>query len=164
MGAADNKKSPPAQGLSDGEKSMIRDLAELMNETGLSEIDYSANGVSIRVASGAKAVAIQTAAPMATAAVAAPQAAAPAATAEDTASHPGAVTSPMVGVVYTGPDPDAPPFYKVGDKVTEGQTVLLIEAMKVFNQIKAHKSGTVSRILITNGTPVEYGEPLMIIE
>ena len=80
------------------------------------------------------------------------------------AAHPGAITSPMVGVVYLAPEPGAPPFVTVGQQVAAGQTVLLIEAMKTFNQIKAPKAGTVTRILVQNGAPVEYGEVLMIVE
>lgn len=82
----------------------------------------------------------------------------------DEASHPGAVTSPMVGVAYLSPEPGLPPFVTVGQTVTAGQTLLLIEAMKTFNQIKAHKAGTVARILVANSTPVEYDEVLMILE
>ncbi|MGB0682462.1 MAG: acetyl-CoA carboxylase biotin carboxyl carrier protein [Magnetovibrionaceae bacterium] len=152
-------------GLGENEKSMIRDMAALMDETGLTEIEVEGNGLQIRVARGVSAIAA--AAPAAAPAGAAPAAAAPDAAGSDDsdfANHPGAVLSPMVGVVYTGPDPDAPPFHKVGDSVKEGETLLLIEAMKVFNQIKAPKSGTISRILISNGTPVEFGEPLVIIE
>ena len=92
-------------------------------------------------------------------------AAAPAAAAvEDPAKHPGAILSPMVGVAYLSAEPSSPPFVNVGQSVAAGQTVMLIEAMKTFNQIKAHKSGTITRILVTAGHPVEYGEPLMIIE
>ena len=82
----------------------------------------------------------------------------------DEASHPGAVISPMVGVAYLSPEPGTPAFVTVGQAVTAGQTLLLIEAMKTFNQIKAPKAGTVTRILVANGTPVEYGEVLMILE
>jgi acetyl-CoA carboxylase biotin carboxyl carrier protein len=103
------------------------------------------------------------------AAIAAPVAAmngavaAPAAALPD-AKHPGLVTSPMVGVAYLSPEPGQPPFVTVGAKVEQGQTLLLIEAMKTFNQIRAPKGGSVTRILIETGTPVEYGEPLLIIE
>ena len=88
----------------------------------------------------------------------------PAASAPDEASHPGAVVSPMVGVAYLSPEPGAPPFVTVGQSVVAGQTLLLIEAMKTFNQIKAPKDGTVARILVANSTPVEYGEVLLILE
>jgi acetyl-CoA carboxylase biotin carboxyl carrier protein len=83
---------------------------------------------------------------------------------EDLGKHPGAVLSPMVGIVYLSPEPGSPPFVAVGQTVTTGQTLLLIEAMKTFNQIKAPKSGTVARILVASGTPVEYGEPLVLLE
>ncbi|GGJ03110.1 hypothetical protein GCM10011320_07520 [Neoroseomonas lacus] len=107
------------------------------------------------------------AAPVATqVAVAAPAAAAVVAPVAEMldADHPGAVVSPMVGVAYLAPEPGAAQFVTVGAKVTQGQTLLLIEAMKTFNQIKAPRAGTVTRILIESGTPVEYGEPLIIIE
>ncbi|MBR0662394.1 acetyl-CoA carboxylase biotin carboxyl carrier protein, partial [Neoroseomonas oryzicola] len=95
---------------------------------------------------------------------AAAPAATPAAAEALDADHPGAVTSPMVGVAYLSPEPGAAQFVAVGAKVTQGQTLLLIEAMKTFNQIKAPRAGTVTRILVESGMPVEYGEPLMIIE
>jgi acetyl-CoA carboxylase biotin carboxyl carrier protein len=108
------------------------------------------------------------AAPQAPGQVPAAPAAAQAATAAeeslDLSKHPGLVASPMVGVAYLSPEPGQPPFVTLGSKVTQGQTLLLIEAMKTFNQIKAPKAGTVTRILIEPGTPVEYGEPLMIVE
>jgi len=141
----------------------IRALAAVLTETGLTEIEIAEKDSRIRVVRAAPQgpTAIM-AAPMMTAAqVTAP---APASTAPDEASHPGAITSPMVGVVYLSPEPGAPPFVTPGQGVTAGQTVLLIEAMKTFNQIKAPKAGTVARILVTNGTPVEYGEALMILE
>jgi len=83
---------------------------------------------------------------------------------QDLADHPGAVTSPMVGVAYLSPEPGAPSFVSVGQQVTAGQTLLLIEAMKTFNQIKAPKSGTVASILVQHSAPVEYGEVLIILE
>lgn len=141
----------------------IRRLAVLLEETGLAEIEIAEGESRIRVARG------QAAAPIA--APAAPAAPRPAAGAEPArpelaadAAHPGAVTSPMVGVAYLAPEPGAPPFVKVGDTVAQGQTLLLIEAMKTFNQIKAPKAGTVVRILVESGAPVEYGEVLMLIE
>ena len=136
----------------------IRALAAVLAETGLSEIEIQEKDSRIRVVRGAP-VAV---APLA---LAAAPAAAPAPTPPpDEASHPGAVTSPMVGVAYLSPEPGSPPFVTVGQTVTAGQTLLLIEAMKTFNQIKAHKAGTVARILVANSTPVEYGEVLMILE
>ncbi|WP_338663831.1 acetyl-CoA carboxylase biotin carboxyl carrier protein [Pararoseomonas sp. SCSIO 73927] len=147
----------------------IRALAKILRETDLTEIELVENESRIRVARTAPAQqvvqAVAAPAPAAAAAPAAPaQAAAPAATDEVTAATPGAVTSPMVGVAYLSPEPGAAPFVQVGGKVAQGQTVLLIEAMKTFNQIKAPKAGTVTRLLIESGMPVEFGEPLMVIE
>lgn len=141
------------------DEDLIRQLAGLLDDTGLGEIEVQEGDSKIRVAKGGSTVVAS--APAAAAPVA-PTAAVP--VVEDTAAHPGAVTSPMVGVCYMASDPATPPFCSVGDSVKEGDTVLLIEAMKVFNPITAHKSGTVSRILVEDGTPVEFGEPLVIIE
>lgn len=143
------------------DEDLVRKLASLLDETGLAEIEYGAADWHIRVTKQAPAPAFVHAS-----AVAAPASASgplPAQPATD-ATHPGAVLSPMVGVAYLTPDPDKPTFVKVGDKVSEGQTLLLIEAMKVFNPIHATRGGTVKHILIANGSPVEFGEPLMIIE
>lgn len=136
----------------------IRALAAVLNETGLSEIEIAEKDSRIRVVRAAAPMAAIATAPV----VVAPAAAA--APAPDEANHPGAVTSPMVGVAYLSSEPGAPPFVTVGQSVTAGQTLMLIEAMKTFNQIKAPKSGTVARILVANSTPVEYGEVLMIVE
>ena len=136
----------------------VRVLARLLDETGLGEIEYAGDGWHVRVAKPAQAAVAGNTQPTAATGPAGP-AAEPA-----PASHPGMLKSPMVGIVYTSADPAAPPFVRVGDTIAEGQTVLLIEAMKVFNPIKAPKAGKVTRILITSGMPVEYGEPLMIIE
>jgi len=135
----------------------IRALAAVLNETGLTEIEIAEKDSRIRVVRAAApvaAAAVPLAAPTPAIAVAAP----------DEASHPGAVTSPMVGVAYLAPEPGAPPFVTAGQSVAAGQTLLLIEAMKTFNKIKAPKDGTVTRILIANSTPVEYGEVLLILE
>jgi acetyl-CoA carboxylase biotin carboxyl carrier protein len=146
----------------------IRTLAEILQDTGLTEIEISEKDSRIRVVR-APAV-IQASVPVAAAAAqvpataAAPQAAPQAAEAADIAHHPGAVKSPMVGVAYLGPEPGAPAYVTAGQSVSAGQTLLLIEAMKTFNQIKAPRSGTVSKILITSGVPVEYGEVLMVID
>ena len=141
----------------DVDDDLIRKLAGLMDETGLTEIEIGQDDFTVRVARGSTAVAAVAApAPVAAAAVEA----APASHAD----HPGVVTSPMVGVAYTSAEPGAAAFVNVGDTVTEGQVVLLIEAMKVFNQIKATRSGTVKNILVESGSPVEFGEPLLIIE
>ena len=148
----------------------LRELAKILRETDLTEIELVENDSRIRVARVMPAQAITTyaAAPMSPppAAMAPPPAAAatPTLSAEFDPKHPGAVTSPMVGVAYLSPEPGAPAFVQVGSQVSVGQTLLLIEAMKTFNQIKAPKSGTVTRILIEPGTPIEYGEPLMLVE
>jgi acetyl-CoA carboxylase biotin carboxyl carrier protein len=136
----------------------IRKLAELMTETGLSEIEMSEGNRSIRVSRGAVGAPVHFAAP--TAVAAAPAAAGPA----SAASHPGAVISPMVGTAYLQAEPGSPPFVSVGDAVKVGDTLLIIEAMKVMNPIKAAKSGVLKEVLILDGQPVEYGEPLMIVE
>jgi acetyl-CoA carboxylase biotin carboxyl carrier protein len=142
----------------------IRRLAGLLDETGLAEIEIAEGESRLRVAR-ALAPATVVAAPAAAGARAVAPPAEPARPepAPD-AAHPGAVTSPMVGVAYLAPEPGAPPFVKVGDTVAQGQTLLLIEAMKTFNQIKAPKAGTVSRILVESGAPVEYGEVLMLLD
>jgi acetyl-CoA carboxylase biotin carboxyl carrier protein len=136
----------------------IRQLASLLDETGLNEIEYDTGSFRVRLSRGA---AVTYAAPApGHAAPAAAAAAAPATAAE----HPGAVKAPMVGVTYTSPEPGSAPFVQVGQTVTEGQTLLLIEAMKTFNPVRAPRSGKLSAILVTDGQPVEYGEPLAIIE
>ena len=145
------------------DQQMIRDLADLLNETGLTEIEWNEGPLKVRVTKGGTP--IYAAAPVAAAAAAAAVAAtggAPAAS--DEASHPGAVKSPMVGTVYTAPEPGAATFVKIGDSVTAGQTVLIVEAMKTMNPITAPKGGRIARILIENQQPVEFGQPLLIIE
>ncbi|MEK9971564.1 MAG: acetyl-CoA carboxylase biotin carboxyl carrier protein [Ferrovibrio sp.] len=147
------------------DQQMIRELADLLNETGLTEIEWSEGPLKVRVTKGGAPV--YAAAPVAAAAAAAAVAAsggAAAAAGGDEASHPGAVKSPMVGTVYTAPEPGAAVFVKVGDSVSAGQTVLIVEAMKTMNPITAPKGGRVARILIENQQPVEFGQPLLIIE
>ena len=139
----------------------IRALAEILAETGLTEIEVSDGERRVRVA--------RTPAPVAAMAAAAAMPAAPALTpppalAADDADHPGAVASPMVGIAYLSAEPGTPPFVTQGQMVAAGQTLLLIEAMKTFNQIKAPRAGTVARILVASGQPVEYGEVLMVLE
>ncbi|AUG53272.1 acetyl-CoA carboxylase biotin carboxyl carrier protein [Thalassospira marina] len=141
----------------------IRQLAELLDETNLTEIEVAAGDNKIRVArQGATYAAAP--APLAAAPVAAAAAPAAAASGGDVASHPGCVKSPMVGVVYFAPEPGAAPFITAGSTVAEGQTLMLIEAMKTFNPIRAPKAGKISQIIATDGNPVEYDEPLVIIE
>jgi acetyl-CoA carboxylase biotin carboxyl carrier protein len=140
---------------------VIRALAAVLTETGLTEIEIAEKDSRIRVVRGAvsgSSAIIAASAPSPAAVVAA----APAV--QDIATHPGAVVSPMVGVAYLLPEPGAQPFVTVGQTVAAGQTLLLIEAMKTFNQIKAPKAGTVTAILVQNSSPVEYDEVLMIVE
>ncbi|EAV44205.1 acetyl-CoA carboxylase biotin carboxyl carrier protein [Labrenzia sp. MBR-25] len=153
----DNKKFDTA---------LIRDLAVLLDETNLSEIELEQGDTRIRVArqmsiSAPVNVAAPMAAPMAPAAAPSQAAAAPAAE----PAHAGTtVTSPMVGTAYLAAEPGAPAFIQVGDKVVEGQTILIIEAMKTMNHIPATKAGTVKQILVEDAQPVEFGEPLIIVE
>ncbi|MEM7470001.1 MAG: acetyl-CoA carboxylase biotin carboxyl carrier protein [Pseudomonadota bacterium] len=158
----------------DSDVAFIKALAELLNENDLTELrvkrEYGTDdSLDVRVSKGGTAVqAVMAPAPAATPAAPAASVAAepaPAATTdEDPAQHPGAVTSPMVGTCYLQAEPGTPPFVSQGDKVSEGQTILIVEAMKTMNQIPAPKSGTVKRIFVDDGTPVEFGAPLMIIE
>ena len=157
----------------DTDVAFISALAELLNKNDLTELSVKReygedDSLEVRVVKQATVVTVAAApAPVlhhaAPAAVAPAPAAAPAAP-EDPAQHPGAVTSPMVGTVYLAAEPGASPFVTVGAQVTEGQTVLIIEAMKTMNHIPAPRSGTVKRILVEDGHPVEYGAPLMIVE
>jgi acetyl-CoA carboxylase biotin carboxyl carrier protein len=135
---------------------LVRALAALLDETGLSEIEYAVGELRIRVARGA--------APVAAAPVAAPAAPAPAPKEAEAAEPEGAVKSPMVGTAYLAPQPGAQPFVAVGDTVREGQVLLLVEAMKVMNQIHAPRAGRVARIVVTDGAPVEYGQVLLVLE
>lgn len=155
------------------DQDLIRAIAELLNEQNLAEIEIEREDFRVRVtrsyapqgglAPAQIAVPAQPGAP-----VASPPAvntsAAPIAPVDDLASRPGTLTSPMVGTAYRSPEPGAPPFIEVGASVTEGQTVLVVEAMKTMNQIPAHRSGTVRSILVEDAQPVEYGEPLIVIE
>ncbi len=146
----------------------IRKLAAILDETGLGEIELSDGERSIRVARPTT-IAAPAAAPIAVAPMAgagAPVAVVPVAVAApgDHSKHPGAVKSPMVGTAYLSPEPGKPIFVNVGDKVNAGQTLLIIEAMKTFNPIKAAKAGTVTQILIEDKQPVEFGQALMIVE
>ena len=158
--------------ISQVDQDLIRTIAELVNEANLAEIELEQDDFRIRVTRTFAKEMVQVAAPAyappAAPAPAAPAAAAPtpvpAAATEDLASNPGTLTSPMVGTAYLSPAPGAKPFIEVGSKVSEGQTVLIVEAMKTMNQIPAHRAGTVTRILVEDASPVEYGEPLVVIE
>ena len=137
---------------------LVRRLAALLEETGLTEIEYAAGEQRVRVSRAATGVL----------AAGAPNGAvreAPLAEADTgAASHPGAVTAPMVGTVYLAPEPGADPFVRVGDQVTEGQTLVLIEAMKTYNPVRAPRGGKVTQIMVADSAPVEYGQDLIILE
>ena len=158
----------------DTDVAFIEALAELLNKNGLAELSVKReygdhDSLNIRVTKYAAQIAAPTAQAAAPAPVAPPapgaEPAAPAAgAAHDPASHPGAVPSPMVGTAYLSPEPGADPFITIGAQVKEGQTVMIVEAMKTMNHIPAPRSGTVKRILVEDGSPVEYGAPLLIIE
>lgn len=140
----------------DIDEALIRKLAKLLKETGLTEIEFETDDARIKVSAGASG-AVVAAVPVAADAALAPSPAnadAPAA---------GSVSSPMVGTAYLSPEPNAAAFVKVGDRVAKGQTILIIEAMKVMNPIPSPHAGTVTQILIQDGQPVEFGEPLMVI-
>lgn len=162
-----------SKNTTEADVAFISALAELLNKNDLTELSVKReygedDSLDVRVVKQVTvihAAPVVQAAPVAHAPAAAPVAAAAAPVAhEDPAQHPGAVTSPMVGTCYLSPEPGAAAFVAVGATVTEGQTLLIIEAMKTMNHIPAPKSGTVKRILVTDGHPVEYGAPLMIIE
>jgi len=145
------------------DEDLIRGLAALMDETGLTEIEVGEKGYTVRVSKGGGmtiAAAPAAAVPSVIGAEPPASAGAPA----DTTNLAGAVNSPMVGTVYMAPEPGAPVFIRVGDTVEEGQTILIIEAMKTMNSVAATHSGTIKEILIDNEQPVEYGQPLVIIE
>ncbi len=157
----DNKSADKsAANLQSDDSALIRELALLLDETSLTEIEIERAGLRVRVARNITVSAAMPAsfqpAPVAAAAV-------PAAVA-DLAKHPGVVPSPMVGTAYWSPEPGAKPFIEVGSKVSAGQTLLIIEAMKTMNQIPSPRAGTVTQILVEDGQPVEFGEPLVIIE
>lgn len=139
---------------------LVKKIADLLNETGLTEIEFESTGKRIRVA---KATTLSTP----TEAVSfSTKPTAPLSNEHETAKEPSGtpVTSPMVGTVFLSPEPGAPPFIKIGDTISEGQTVMLIEAMKTYNPVRATKSGKVLQILVKDSTPVEFGEELMLIE
>jgi acetyl-CoA carboxylase biotin carboxyl carrier protein len=147
-------------GLS-ADSALIRELALLLDETSLTEIEIERAGLRVRVA---RNISIAAAMPAGPASGFAPPAVATSAPVADIALHPGVVPSPMVGTVYWASEPGAKPFIEVGAKVAAGQTLLIIEAMKTMNQIPSPRAGTVTQILIEDGQPVEFGEPLVIIE
>lgn len=152
------------------DKDLIRDLAAILNDTDLTEIEVEQEDLRIRVSRRGASQSVQVTAPAAPVAAPPPPAAAPAAIASEPAAAGSgvnlaqAVKAPMVGTAYHAPAPGAQPFVKIGDKVSEGQTVMIIEAMKTMNQIHAPRSGTVTAIYVEDQQPVEYGEPLLSIE
>ena len=158
------------------DQDLIRAIAELLNKENLAEIEIEQEDFRVRVtrsyanegvtyaAPAPQYLAPAAAAPAPLAPAGSVAAAATPAAAEDLSSNPGTLTSPMVGTAYRSPEPGKPAFVDVGTKVSEGQTLLIIEAMKTMNQIPAHRSGTVTRILVQDAQPVEYGEPLVVIE
>jgi acetyl-CoA carboxylase biotin carboxyl carrier protein len=146
---------------------LVRQLAELLNETGLTEIEVEDNDRKIKVARGGTVVHATAPAPAPAAAAplaAAPVASAPVASAATAGDHPGTVKSPMVGTCYLAASPEAASFVSIGASVAEGDTLIIIEAMKVMNPILAPRAGKVSAILVENGQPVEFDQPLVVIE
>jgi acetyl-CoA carboxylase biotin carboxyl carrier protein len=143
----------------DIDEALIRKLAKLLKETGLTEIEFETDDARIRVNAGASGPVIAAAPAIAAPAAAAAAAAAPAADAPAA----GSISSPMVGTAYLSPEPNTAAFVKVGDRVAKGQTILIIEAMKVMNPIPSPHAGTVTQILVQDGQPVEFGEPLMVV-
>ena len=164
MASSPKEPSAPKEKPAD-ERELIRELAMLLDETNLTEIEIERAGLRLRVA---RNISIAAAAPVSyqPAPVAVAPAATPvaAATSADISKHPGVVPSPMVGTAYLASEPGAKPFIDVGSKVKVGDTLIIIEAMKTMNQIPATRAGTVTQILVEDGQPVEFGEPLVIIE
>lgn len=158
MTGSSDKKSKNRSGAIDTDA--ITTLADLLHEAELSEIEIEQNGLRIRVSRQTVAAAPPVSAPV----IHPVKSGGGASDTGSVANHPGALVSPMVGTAYRAPEPGAPPFVEVGSVVTEGQTLLIVEAMKTMNHIPAPKSGTISRILVEDGQPVEFGEPLLIIE
>jgi acetyl-CoA carboxylase biotin carboxyl carrier protein len=152
------------KGKTSVDQELIRELAQLLTETGLTEIEIDREGMRVRVARQLPPTVA--AVPASTSAALQPASAQPQAGggADDPGKHPGCVRSPMVGVAYLSPEPGAAPFVTVGARVTQGQTLLIIEAMKTMNHIPAPKAGVVVQVLVGNSHPVEFGEPLVIIE
>jgi acetyl-CoA carboxylase biotin carboxyl carrier protein len=146
------------------DSALIRELALLLDETNLTEIEIERAGLRVRVARNISITASVPASAQAIAIPAAAAASAAPASATGVSAHPGVVPSPMVGTVYWASEPGAKPFIEVGSRVSVGETLLVIEAMKTMNQIPSPRAGTVTQILVEDGQPVEFGEPLVIIE
>jgi acetyl-CoA carboxylase biotin carboxyl carrier protein len=155
-----DQKTPPGKKAGSFDKDLIRELAELLGETGLSEIEIEHEGKRVRVARSTGGVS----GPVAASETPRQAREASSKTGREEFHHPGTVHSPMVGTAYRAPEPGAPPFVEVGTRVTAGQTILIIEAMKTMNHIPAPYDGTVLAIMVRDGQPVEYAEPLAVIE
>jgi acetyl-CoA carboxylase biotin carboxyl carrier protein len=165
--ATASKKPAAKKATLEDESRLVKDLADILDKAGLAELEYKTDTLAIRLSrlsGGAPVPAVQPVASVTPASV--PTRANDPATDEpgNPADHPGAVKSPMVGTVYTAPEPDAPAFISEGDSVSQGQTILIVEAMKVMNPITAPKTGTVMKIFVQNAQPVEFGEALVILE
>ena len=156
------KKSAAKTAAASNEASFVKELADILDQAGLAKLEYETAAVAIRLsrATAAAPVAAASVAAAVPVAITEPVAELPA----NPADHPGAVKSPMVGTVYTAPEPDAPAFITEGATVTAGQTLFIVEAMKVMNSITAPKAGTVVKIFVQNAQPIEFGEALVIIE
>lgn len=165
-----SEEKPGQQSASTLDAKLVRELADILNDTGLAELEVTHGELKLRLsrASAVTAVAPPVLSlappPPAPAALPRPSEAAESGRSEDLRSHPGAVASPMVGTAYLSPEPGKPAFVKVGDTVKEGQTLLVVEAMKTFNPIPAPRAGRIARVVIVDGAPVEFGQPLLILE
>jgi len=162
----DTRSQPDASTLN---PKLVRELADILNETGLAEMEVTHGELKLRLSRAGGVTIAAMPAPVAAPAAATvpaalPKPVEPEARAEDLRNHPGAVTSPMVGTAYLSPEPGKPAFVKIGDSVREGQTLLVVEAMKTFNPIPAPRAGKVARIVVSDSAPVEFGQPLLILE
>ena len=165
--ASESKKPAVKKATSDDKAKFVKDLADILNNTGLAELEYKTEALAIklsRINGAAPVPAVQPVAPAAAAPLPARVGEPAAEAAGNPVDHPGTVKSPMVGTVYTAPEPDAPTFITEGDSVSKGQTLLIVEAMKVMNPITAPQTGTVVKIFVQNAQPVEFGEALVIVE
>ena len=162
--ATASKKIAASKATSNNEAKLIKDLANIMDGAGLTELEYETETVAIRLSRVAGTAPIAAVQPISEAPLPTTKNQPEPAEPENPADHPGAVKSPMVGTVYTAPEPGAPAFISEGDSVSSGQTLLIVEAMKVMNPIAAPKAGTVTKIFVQNAQPVEFGEALVIVE
>ena len=165
--ASASKKPAVKRVTSDDKAKFVKDLADILDKAGLAELEYKTEALAIklsRINGAAPVPAVQPVALAAAASMPARVGEPPAEAGENPADHPGTVKSPMVGTVYTAPEPDAPNFITEGDSVSKGQTLLIVEAMKVMNPITAPNAGTVVKIFVQNAQPVEFGEALVIVE